>query len=253
MDLGLTGKVALVTGAGSQKGYGKGIALVLAKEGCDVIVSDIDLEGAQKTADEIISLGRKALAIKVDLTKSAEINQMVKSALEEFGKIDILVNNAGGITSLKLFTDRTEEEWDKELNLNLKAVMVCTNAVLPQMIARKSGKIINVSSIGAGKGMAHTVVYNAAKAAVVNFTKGIGVAVAPHGINVNSVAPGLGLTNFGGGAPLPGGIDKVIERIPIRRSTTPEDLGNMVAFLASDVSGDVVAQNIGVDGGESVL
>jgi NAD(P)-dependent dehydrogenase (short-subunit alcohol dehydrogenase family) len=253
MDLGLKGKVALVTGAGSQKGYGKGIALVLAKEGCDVIVADLDLDGAKLTADEIISLGQKAVAIKVDLTNSVEINAMVKSGMEQFGRIDILVNNAGGITSLKLFTERTEEEWDKELALNLKAAMVCTNAVLPQMMSRKSGKIINISSIGAGKGMSHTVVYNAAKAAIVNFTKGIGVAVAPYGINVNSVAPGLGLTNFGGGAPLPGGIEKVIERIPIKRSTTPEDLGNLVAFLASNVSGDIVAQNIGVDGGESVL
>jgi len=191
MDLGLKGKVALVTGAGSQKGFGKGIAMVLAREGCDVIVLDLDLEGAQKTANEIAALGRKSAAIKVDLTKSAEINQAIKSALEQFGRIDILVNNAGGITSLKLFTERTEEEWDKEIALNLKAAMVATNAVLPQMMERKSGKIVNISSIGAGKGMSHTVVYNAAKAAIVNFTKGIGVAVAPYNINVNSVAPGL--------------------------------------------------------------
>jgi NAD(P)-dependent dehydrogenase (short-subunit alcohol dehydrogenase family) len=253
MDLGLKGKVALVTGAGSQKGFGKGIAMVLAREGCDVIVLDLDLEGAQKTANEIAALGRKSAAIKVDLTKSAEINQAIKSALEQFGRIDILVNNAGGITSLKLFTERTEEEWDKEIALNLKAAMVATNAVLPQMMERKSGKIINISSIGAGKGMSHTVVYNAAKAAIVNFTKGIGVAVAPYNINVNSVAPGLGLTNFGGGAPLPGGVENVLSKIPIRRSTTPDDIGNLVAFLASDLAGDIVGQNIGVDGGDSVL
>ena len=256
MDFGLKGKVALITGAGSQKGFGKGIAIILAKEGCDVIVADIDIEGARKTTDEIISLGHKAIALKVDLTKSAEINQMVKFGLEQFGKIDILVNNAGGITSLKLFTERTEEEWDKELALNRKAAMVCTHAVLPQMIARKSGKIINITSIGAGKGMSHTTVYNAAKAAVLNFTKGIAVAVAPFGINVNSIAPGLGLTNFGnfgGSAPRSGVPEKVTERIPIKRTTTPEDIGNLVAFLASDVSADIVAQNIGVDGGESVI
>lgn len=253
MDLGLKGKVALVTGAGSQKGFGKGIAMVLAREGCDVIVLDIDLEGAQKTANEIASLGRKSAAFKVDLTKSAEIKQAVKSALEQFGRIDVLVNNAGGITSLKLFTERNEEEWDKEIALNLKAAMVATNAVLPQMMEQKSGKIINISSIGAGKGMSHTVVYNAAKAAIVNFTKGIGVSAAPYNINVNSIAPGLGLTNFGGGGPLPGGVENALAKIPIRRSTTPEDIGNLVAFLASDLAGDIVGQNIGVDGGDSVL
>jgi NAD(P)-dependent dehydrogenase (short-subunit alcohol dehydrogenase family) len=252
MDLGLNGKVALVTGSGSQKGYGKGIALTLAKEGCDVIVSDIDLEGARQTADQIIALGRRAIALKVDLTKSAEIHQMIKAGLDQFGKIDILVNNAGGITSLKEFLDRTEEEWELEFALNLKAAMVCIKDVLPQMIERKSGKIINVSSIGAGKGMAHVPVYNAAKAGIVSFTKSIGIAVAPHGINVNAVAPGMGITNFGGGK-LPPGVDKMIERIPVKRTTTPQDMGYLVAFLASDVSSDIVAQNIGVDGGESVL
>jgi NAD(P)-dependent dehydrogenase (short-subunit alcohol dehydrogenase family) len=251
MDFGLKGKVALVTGAGGQKGYGKGIALVLAKEGCDVIIADIDLDGAKLTANEIIALGRKAMAFKVDLTKSAEIIKMINDALAQFGKIDVLVNNAGGLSSLKTFIDRTEEEWEKELSLNLKAAMVCTKAVLPQMISRKSGKIINIASIGANKGMVHTVVYNAAKAAIVNFTKGIGISVAPDGVNVNCISPGMGLTNFGGGPPP--GVDKIIEHIPVRRSTTPQDIGNVVAFLASDAASDVVAQNIGVDGGESVL
>jgi NAD(P)-dependent dehydrogenase (short-subunit alcohol dehydrogenase family) len=252
MDFGLNGKVALVTGSGSQKGYGKGIAMTLAKEGCDIIVADVDLEGAKQTANEIISLGRKAIAFKVDLTKSADIQKMIKSGLDQFGKIDILVNNAGGISSLKEFLDRTEEEWEQELALNLKAAMICIKAVLPQMIARKSGKIINVSSIGAGKGMAHVPVYNAAKAGIVSFTKSIGIAVAPNGINVNAVAPGMGFTNFGGGK-LPPGVEQMVERIPVKRTTTPQDMGNLVAFLASDVSRDIVGQNIGLDGGESVL
>jgi 3-oxoacyl-[acyl-carrier protein] reductase len=252
MDLGLNGKTALVTGSGSQKGYGKGIALTLAKEGCDVIVCDIDLEGAKQTANEIISLGRKAIALKVDLTNSTDIKQMIKSALDYFGKIDILVNNAGGISSLKEFLERSEEEWEQELNLNFKAAMICIKAVLPQMIERKSGKIINVSSIGAGKGMPHVPIYNAAKAAIVSFTKSIGVAVAQYGINVNSVAPGMGFTNFGGGK-IPPGAEKMVEHIPVKRTTTPQDMGNLVAFLASNVSADIVAQNIGIDGGESVL
>jgi 3-oxoacyl-[acyl-carrier protein] reductase len=253
MDLGLKGKIALVTGAGSQKGFGKGTALVLAKEGCDLIVTDIDQEGINKTANEIISSGGRAIALKADISKRAEVNEVVKAGLEKLGRIDILVNVAGGISSSKDFWEKNEEEWDKDLDLNLNGAMYFAKAVLPQMIARKSGKIINVASIGANKGMAHHVIYNAAKAGIVNFTKGLGVAVAPYGINVNSVAPGIGLTNFGGGAPGPEMLAKIVERIPVRRTTTPQDLGNLIAFLASDVSSDIVAQNIGVDGGESVI
>ena len=253
MDLGLKDKVALVTGAGSQIGFGKGIALTLAREGCDVIIADINLEGAKKTAAEIEALGRKSMALKADVASSAEVNDMVKQALKKFGRIDILVNNAGAISSLKTFDEKPESEWDRDINLNFRGVMNCSKAVLPQMVSRKSGKIVNISSIGAGKGLPHAAVYNAAKAAVVNFTKGMGVQVAPSGINVNAVAPGLGLTAFGGGTPPADMVEKAIARIPVGRSTTPEDIGNLVTFLASDAASDIVGQNIGVDGGESVL
>jgi NAD(P)-dependent dehydrogenase (short-subunit alcohol dehydrogenase family) len=253
MDLGLTNKIAMVTGAGSQKGYGKGIALTLAKEGCNVIVADIDLQGAQQTAAEIESLGRQALALKANIAKSAEVQEMVKAGLAKFGKIDILVNNAGAITTPKNLTEKTEEEWNRDIDLNLKGTINCTTAVLPGMISNKNGKIINISSIGAKKGVAHAVVYNAAKAGIVGFTQSLAVEVAPMGINVNSVAPGIGLTNFGGGAPPPDMLKNALARIPVRRTTTPQDIANMVAFFASDVSSDVVGQTIGVDGGESII
>ena len=253
MDFGLLNKVALVTGAGSQKGFGKGIALTLAKEGCNVIAADIDLTGAQQTTAEIQALGRQALAVRVNITKTAEVNAMVKEALAKFGRIDILVNNAGGLAGPKLFAEKTEEEYLRDINLNLIGPINCTKAVVSGMIANKYGKIINIASIGAKKGTAHAAPYNAAKAGVAGFSYSIAIELAPLGINVNSIAPGLGLTNFGGGAPPPDLLKASLARIPTHRTTTPQDIANVVAFLASDVSSDVVGQLLSVDGGESII
>jgi len=253
MDLGLKNKVAIVTGAGSQVGFGKAIALALAKEGCAVIAADVDLKGAEQTAAEIAGLGQRALAVKCDVTRVSEVTSMTKTALEKYDHIDILVNNAGAIFSLKNFADKPEVDWDKEIDLNLKGVLNCTKAVIGQMIARKSGKIVSISSIGARKGMAHATVYGACKAGIVGFTQGLAVEVAPSGINVNAIAPGLGLTNFSGGPPPPNMVEGAKARIPIRRTTLPEDIANVVCFLVSDVSKDIVGQNISVDGGESII
>jgi len=252
MDLGLKGKVALVTGAGSQIGFGKAIAVTLAREGCDVIVNDIDLEGAEKTAAEVRDLGRKSLTVKANVSSNVEVNDMVKAALEQFGKIDILVNNAGAIKGPKAFVESTEAEWDADINLNLKGVLNCTKAVLSHMISRQSGKIINISSIGGRIGSAHAAVYNAAKAGVIGFTKSLAAGVAASGINVNSVAPGFGITAFAGGAP-PDMVERAKADIPSKRTVEPQDIANIVAFLASDVAIDIVGQTISVDGGQSMI
>lgn len=248
MDFGLTGKVAIVTGAGGQKGFGRAIAVTLAKEGCAVAVADVDIEGAEQTTAEIKNLGRQAIAVKVDITRTAEVNDMVKTALSRFGKIDILVNNAGAGTPPKFFIDTTEEEWDFNINLNLKGMLRCTKAVLGHMIANKAGKIVNLSSLGAKTGGEHAIVYSAAKAGVISFTKGLATEVAPLGINVNCVAPGVGLTNFIKNAPRDV-IDELIQKTPSRRTCTPQDIANAVLYLASDASIDVVGQTISVDGG----
>jgi len=145
MYLGLEDKVALITGTGSQVGFGKGIAVYLAKEGCNIIGNDIDLEGAEKTADEIRALGRKTIAIKADVSNQAEVNDMVKKALAEFGKIDILVNNAGTSTILKPFHEMTREEWDKLINVNLYGQLNVTYAIIPHMISRRYGRIVNIT------------------------------------------------------------------------------------------------------------
>ena len=253
MDLNLQNKVAIVTGAGSQKGFGKTTAITLAKEGCDVVVIDKDLEGVEQTAAEIEPLGRKVIAARVDVTHSNEVNAVVEQTLQEFKKIDVLANIAGATTPPKLFIDKTEAEWDSDLNLNLKGTLYCVKAVLPHMLSRKSGKIIMVASVNVLKGFPTTSTYAAAKTGIVGFSRVLANEVASSGINVNCIAPGLGLTNFSAGGGPPGGFDAIIQTIPIKRTTTPQDIANTVAFLVSDVSSDIVGQTIFVDGGESIV
>jgi NAD(P)-dependent dehydrogenase (short-subunit alcohol dehydrogenase family) len=259
MDLGLRDKVALVTGAGSQTGFGKGIALRLAQEGCKVIIFDKDGEGAKKTAAEIDPSGKKAMAFQVDLTKSAEVNAAVKEALAKFGRIDILANNAGQSTPPKLFIEKTEEEWEPDININLKSVLIVTKAVLPQMLERKSGKIINTSSGVGVMGMATSTIYSAAKGGVIAFTRALAKEVISKGINVNAVSPGLGDTNFLRSSKLlktaetPPEFTKAMSaHIPAGRMTTPQDIGAMVAYLASDLASDIVGVNFDVDGGAMI-
>ena len=248
MDLGLKGKTAIVTGAGSQIGYGKGIALTLAHEGCDIVVSDKDIEGAEQTAAKIKALGGEANAIKADISDCSEVKKMVKAALSRYGKIDILVNNAGYSSPMKPFVDKPESEWSADININLKGTAYCSQAVLGHMISRKKGKIINISSSGARTGGAGVAAYCAAKAGIIAFTKSLAAEVAALGINVNAIAPGPGDTGFVRQAP-PDMLEMVLKKIPLGRTTTPQDIGNMVAILASDVSIDVVGQTIIVDGG----
>jgi 3-oxoacyl-[acyl-carrier protein] reductase len=250
MELGLKGKVALVTGAGSQRGYGKAIALSLAKDGCDVIVVDIDLEGAKQTAAEIEALGRKAIALKADVTKSTEVNDMVKAGLEKFGKIDILVNNAGRASGGP-FAELTEEDWHICIDINLKGTWYCTKAVLPQMLERKSGKIINLSSVAARAGYPNTSLYSAAKAGVSSLTRVLASEVGPSGINVNAIAPGAGDTGFFDnlGGLTPEVKQAFISTAPMGRLNAQQDIANMVVFLASDAARDVTGQTIHVDGG----
>ena len=250
MELGLENKVALVTGTGSRKGFGRGIALILAKQGCDIVANDIDLDGAQKTAVEVEALGRKAMAVKADVASNSEVKAMVKQALDKFGRIDILVNNAGQATRPTPFVETPEANWEKVINLNIYGVFYCTQAVLPQMLERESGKIINITS-GAGiSGMPRCVHYGASKAAIIAFTKGLSKEVIASGVNVNAVAPGVGDTNFmqAGDFP-PGEIDRAVATVPSGRATTPEDVGNMVAYLASDLADQVMGQTFLVDGG----
>lgn len=250
MELGLKGKVALVTGAGSQIGFGKGISLAFAKEGCDVIVNDIDLEGARKTASDVEALGCKSLAIKADVSNWDEVDAMVKTALAKFGRIDILVNNAGIIAQGPLHL-QTEEDWHINVEMNLKGTWYCTKAVLPQMLERKSGKIVNFSSDAARIGFPNSSLYCAAKEGIVGMIRALAAQVGPSGINVNGISPGMGDTGF---QVRTGTTDERKEMYkasnPLRRVCTPQDIANMVVFLSSDAASYVTGQTISVNGGD---
>jgi len=247
MDLDLKGKVAIVTGAGSQRGFGKGIALALAKEGCNIVACDIDLVGAEQTAAEVRATGSRAIVVKVDITSRDEVKDMVKAALAQFGWIDILVNNAGGSTPPQSFVEASEEDWDKDIELNLKGAVNCTRAVIPYMISQKSGKVVSISSVGGIEGVPTGTAYGAAKAGVINFTMSLQKEVAESGINVNCIAPGLGntafYTQFGNEWN-----ERTKAMAAAGKTTTPEEIGNAVAFLASDVSKRIMGQCLRVSG-----
>jgi len=230
MDLQLKDKIALVTGGGSQIGYGNAIALTLADEGCDIVVADINLDGAEKTAAAVEALGRKALAVKVDVTKQAEVDAMVSQAIEKFGRIDILVNNAGASSQLRPFMEMTEEDWDFDIHTNLYGQMRVARAVLPHMIKQKYGRIINTSG---GQGIPSISIYGAAKAGVVMFTQALAREVASQGIIVNAVGPGLGKTGLVYRAPQEF-LEGERQRSLLKRLCEPSDVAPVVAFLASD-------------------
>jgi NAD(P)-dependent dehydrogenase (short-subunit alcohol dehydrogenase family) len=230
MDLGLGDKVALVTGAGSQIGYGKAIVLMLAHEGCDIVAADIDLAGAEKTAAEVNALGRKAIAVKVDVRNGAEVKQMVDAAIGAFGKIDILVNNAGSSSKLQPFVKMTPEDWQYDIEVNLFGQMNVAHAVLPHMIARKYGRIVNTSG---GQGIPNISTYGAAKAGVVMWTQALAREVASQGVIVNAVGPGLGATGLIHGAPREF-LESERQRSQLKRLCTPDDVAPVVVFLVSD-------------------
>ena len=252
MELDLRGKVVLVTGAGSQIGFGKGICLAFAKEGCNVAAADIDLEGAKKTAAEIEATGSKAMAVKVDVTSEAEVNDMVKAVLAKFGKIDVLVNCAGTVFRSP-FHLTTEKDWNINVGISLKGTWLCSKAVLGQMLERKDGKIINFAST-VGRTGGGTPLYAAAKAGVIGLTKGLANEVGPSNINVNGITPGFGDTGFQIAAKTPPEVkQRVVQSVPMRRLTTPEDIANMAVFLASNAASNITGQTFNVDGGSNMV
>ena len=243
-------KVAIVTGAAS--GIGRATALRLAKEGAHVVVTDIDLEKAKEVANEIKASGGKAIVMKVDVTKSEDTTRMAESALDEFGRIDILVNVAGGGARARrtLLRDSTEDVENQMLSLNLKGVLNCTRAVIGHMMDRQSGKIVSIASMGGMIGIPKDSVYTAAKAGIIGFTKALAKEVASHGIHVNCVSPGAIETK---GMPY---LDEAGERVRkatlLGRLGKPEEVANMVVFLASDEASFITGQNAVVCGGRSI-
>ncbi|OGN87966.1 MAG: hypothetical protein A2158_02355 [Chloroflexi bacterium RBG_13_46_14] len=243
MELGLKGKVALVTGTGSQIGMGKNIALNLAQEGCDIISADMDIEGAEKTAKEVMALGRKCMTYKLDVSNQEDVKKMVKEALAKYGRIDILVNTAGGTAQAGPIIQASEEKWERDIRVNFFGTMYCAKAVLPGMIEQKYGKIVNFSTGIALGGMPGSSSYAGAKAAVYSFTKCLALEVGPSNINVNALMPSMVMTNFGShGTMDPKAAAQMAERLPLRRMTTTQDIANLVTFLVSDASSGITGK-----------
>ncbi len=239
---------AIVTGAG--QGIGRSIALKMAREGADVVIAEWNPETGNETKREVEATGRKAIFIKVDVAKGEEVRNMVAEVLKEWGRIDILVNNAGfdrGATLLKV----KEEDWDAVLNVHLKGTMNCIQAVAPHMMENRYGKIVNISSIYGKSGGIAAISYSAAKAGIIGLTKSVARELGRYQINVNVVLPGLILTPT-----IAKMAEKyrnmIIERTILGRIGQPEEVANVVAFLASDEASFMTGAMVEVSGGASL-
>ena len=252
----LAGQVAIVTGAG--RGIGRATALELARMGADIVVAELDRDGAERTAAEVKGLGRRVSVVRTDVTSRADLAAMAERARAEFGRIDVLVNNAG-IYRAALPLDVTEEHWDAIMNVNAKAVFFASQAVLPTMIAQKRGAIVSLASMAGKIGSRNNLPYNVSKAAVVSMTKSLALAHAADGIRVNCVCPGFVETDMWRNVAREQGALMGItpeeftrqraSAVPLGRMERPEDVANVIGFLASSKSGYVTGQALSVDGG----
>lgn len=258
----LEGKTAIVTGGAS--GIGRAIAMCMAREGADVCISDINSEAARMVAREVEGLGRRGWAFGCDVSKALDVEGMVTRSLEVFGKIDILVNNTGIDLPVGMpFTHNTEEDWDRGYRVNVKSMFLTCKAVAPHMMERRWGKIINIASIAGQLGSTTSAPYSVSKGAVITLTRCFARDLAPHGINVNAICPGLLWTPFwqrlGEGlakTPAFAGLSpreifdkRVKEWVPMQREQLPEDVGWTAVFLASEESRNITGQSLNVDGG----
>ena len=253
----LENHAAIVTGAG--QGIGKAAALKLAAAGADVAVADINAATASAVAEEIRAMGRKAVAIAADLGDVREIERMTGEAVKVFGRIDSLVNNAG-VTRRAYIMDLTEADWDRIHRVNAKGVFFCLQAAARHMIPRRQGRIINIASV-AGKGFHGTsnAIYAASKGAVISLTKTAAQQLGPHNINVNAVCPGIVRTailedllrtrSLKENRSVEDIEAEAVREVPLRRANEPDDIADMIVFLASPGARNISGQCLNVDGG----
>lgn len=257
----LEGRVAIVTGGG--RGIGRGIVQVLSREGASVVIADIDQENAQRTAAEIQQAGGKAVVVRVDVTDASSAAAGVAAAIEAFGRMDILVNNAGVAGEHVGGGSITADDWDACYEVNLKGSWIMSRAAVAHFKGSGGGKIVNIASIAGRRGGAGLAHYCASKAGVISLTQSLARDLGPSNINVNAVCPGLLWTDMWRQLEAAIGHDatpEVVERrrvfdsfiaqnCPLRREQTPEDIGQAVAFFASDEARNITGQSLNVDGG----
>jgi NAD(P)-dependent dehydrogenase (short-subunit alcohol dehydrogenase family) len=247
----LTGRVALITGAG--RGMGRASAERIAADGARVVVNDLDEARATEVADRLVSEGAEAVGVAADVSAAADVCRLVDAAREEFGEVDVLVNNAGvlrrtGILALE------EDEWDLVLDVNLKGTYLCTRAVLPAMKEAGWGRVVNISS-SAGRSVStlggpH---YTTAKAAVLGFTRAVAKEMAPFGITLNAVCPGLVNTEMVNEVITDAQTRAYADSFPIKRLAEPEEVAELVAFLASDRAAYITGASLDINGGDLML
>lgn len=246
----LTGKVALVTGA--RRGMGKSHALTLAGQGAKIVVTDISQEECQLVVDEIQKNGGEAIALKLDVSKKAEVEAVFAQVVDRFGRLDILVNNAG-IYAPTPAIDMSEEDWDRTININLKGEFLCAQQAAKLMAKNNWGRIINIASIasgGVGVGIQASAHYTASKGGIIGMTETLAIEWAPLGINVNAIAPGAIDTPMVGYAQMSKEeIDAMMADIPLKRVGKPVEVSAAIVFLASEEASYVTGSTVYVDGG----
>jgi 3-oxoacyl-[acyl-carrier protein] reductase len=243
----LEGRVAIVTGGGG--GLGEGICDVLATEGAAVAAVDVAREEAERVAEQVSSNGARCMAAEADVSDRRSTEAMVEKVVGEFGGVDILVNNAA-IYPLRPWTEIDEEEWDRVLAVNLKGYFLCARAAFPHMRDRGHGRIINVASITFFIGWSGFLDYVSSKGAVIGFTRTLAREIGPEGITVNAISPGAFPTAAERVHPDQEALNRqILEAQCLKRRGTPEDVGNLVAFLASDAASFITGQTIMIDGG----
>ncbi|MFH1714377.1 MAG: SDR family NAD(P)-dependent oxidoreductase [Candidatus Nealsonbacteria bacterium] len=246
----LKNKVAIVTGA--RRGMGKTHAIALAKAGAKVVVADISKEDCEIVVKEIEKSKGEAISVKCDVTQKEEVDKMIKAAVDKWGRLDILVSNAG-VAEFVPFLDMTEENWSRTLDINLKGCFLCNQAAAKVMTKQKSGTIVNIASVAMGQqgiGFPNIAHYCASKGGIVAMTEALAVELAPYNIRVNAVSPGMIETPMIG----PMKQDKksmegIMARVPMRRVGKPEEVSNLVLFLASDDSSYMTGSAVVIDGG----
>ena len=247
----LTGRVALVTGAG--RGMGRASAERIAADGARVVINDLDETRAAEVADRLVSDGAEAIGVAADVSDAADVSRLVDTAREAFGDVDILVNNAGVLRRTGIL-DLDEDEWDLVLDVNLKGTYLCTRAVLPAMKAAGWGRVVNISS-SAGRSVStlggpH---YTTAKAAVLGFTRAVAREMAPFGITLNAVCPGLVNTEMVNEVITAAQTRAYADSFPIKRLAEPQEVAELVAFLASDRAAYITGASLDINGGDLML